>query len=158
MYEFYLVLQQQFNYFKGVLGERYNQDQSQFQDSLRNPVFPEEQTALQVFTHGVDSLYFSSKKIMNPKIKEHECKLASSIAKKENLYEGLLEAYQIALDAFEVIVQTFSADRSEEEVQTTFPNRIMKLHKWVAINVFHTVGHIAQAMRIQAIYLRNIQN
>ena len=158
MDEFYAVLEQQFNYFQQVMGERYEQDRVRFQDSLKKSIFPGEPTALQVFTHGVDSLYYSSKKIMNPKIEEHECKLETMIEKKENLYEGLVEAYQIALDAFKTIVDTYSVDQNEEEVQTTFPNRTMKLQQWIAINIFHTVGHIAQAMRIQAMYLRNIQN
>ncbi|MFX1479438.1 MAG: DinB family protein [Promethearchaeota archaeon] len=125
-----------------------------FEDSMRKSLFEKEETAQNVFVHAVTLLNWAMKKTSNPDADNKEIAIKLDPESKAPLYEQLLDLFDKAIKAYEEVRIKFT----EEDLQKTFKSpfgREMTYEDWFGFNIHHTIGHIYQAFRLQAIYLRH---
>ena len=145
-------LQKQLEYAKNVLLQRNNKS---FELSMKNSLFPGEPSALDVFTHGVSSLFWASKNLQFPNMDEHEFSLSIDPESNMSLMDQMVNLYQKAIDAFTVYLGLVNDEELKIKIPSPIGDGDMILHDWLGINIHHTIGHVSQALRLQALYLRN---
>jgi len=124
-----------------------------FEESMKTPLFKKEKTAFYLFVHSVSTLYMAMKKTTNPNADSKEISIKLDPESTAPLHEQLLELYSKAIDAYVEARSQFS----EENLKNTFKSpfgREMTYEDWFGFVIHHTIGHIYQAFRLQAIYLR----
>jgi hypothetical protein len=139
-----------YDYAKSLFEKRKDKH---FEDSMRNPIFEGEETALKLFTHSLSTLYWAMKKFDNPDVDNKEIALKLDPESTAPLHEQLLDLFKKALEAYVEIRSKYK----EEDLQNTFKSpfgREMTYEDWFGFVIHHTIGHIYQAFRLQAIYLR----
>ena len=124
-----------------------------FEESMKTPLFKKEKTAFYLFVHSVSTLYMAMKKTTNPNADSKEISIKLDRESTAPLHEQLLDLYSKAIDAYVEARSQFS----EEDLKNTFTSpfgREMTYEDWFGFIIHHTIGHIYQAFRLQAIYLR----
>ena len=124
-----------------------------FEESMKTPLFKKEKTAFYLYVHSVSTLYMAMKKTTNPNADSKEITIKLDRESTAPLHEQLLELYSKAIDAYIEARSQFS----EETLKNTFKSpfgREMTYEDWFGFIIYHTIGHIYQAFRLQAIYLR----
>ncbi|MFX1326156.1 MAG: DinB family protein [Promethearchaeota archaeon] len=125
-----------------------------FEDSMKNSLFEKEETALNVYVHAVTLLNWASKKTTNPDVDNKAISISLDPESTAPLHEQLLELYDKAIEAYVEARTKFT----EEDLKMTFKSpfgRDMTYEDWFGFIIHHTIGHIYQAFRLQAIYLRH---
>ena len=143
--------------FKAIYGYAKNmfdkRKDNHFEDSMKKPLFDGEETALNVFLHSVSVLNWASNTILNPDAKEGDFKLDLDPNTESPLYKELTELFKKAMGSFiEARTQI-----KEDELNKTFkgPFGELSYENWFGFMLHHTIGHIYQAFRLQALYLRH---
>lgn len=139
-----------YGYAKNLFEKRKD---NHFEDSMKKPLFDGEETALNVFLHSVSVLNWASNTMMKPEAKEEDYKLELDPASDSPLYKQLLELFKKAMGAFiEARSQINDADLTQ-----TFKSSFgeMSYENWFAFSIHHTIGHVYQALRLQALYIRH---
>jgi len=124
-----------------------------FEESMKNPLFEGEETAYNLFTHSINTLYWAMKIIANPDGDNKDISLKLDPESTAPLHEQLLDLFSKGIEAFEEVRTNFK----EEDLKNTFKSpfgREMTYEDWFGFVIHHTIGHIYQAFRLQAIYLR----
>jgi len=152
MQGFTIGLHKQLEYVKSILSQRNNKS---FELSLKNSLFTGEPTAIDVYIHGVSSLFWASKNLQFPNKDEHQFSLSIDSESNISLMDQMVNLYQKAIDAFTVYLGSVNEDDLEKKIPSPFGGDDMVLNDWLGINIHHTIGHVAQAIRLQALYLRN---
>ena len=125
-----------------------------FEESMKNPLFKREKTALDLFLHSISTLYGAMKKMTNPNASSKELSLKLNPESTAPLHEQLLFLFNKAIEVY-IEVRT---KYDEEELKNTFKSpfgREMTYEDWFGFIIHHTIGHIYQSFRLQAIYLRH---
>jgi len=141
-----------YDYAKSLFEKRKD---NHFEESMKNPLFKREETAIKVFIHSLSVLYWAMKKMANPDIDNKDIKpLKLNPESTAPLHEQLLDLFNEAIEAYvEVRIQY-----TEEDLQNKFKSpfgKEMTYEDWFGFIIHHTIGHIYQAFRLQAIYLRH---
>ena len=144
----------QLRYVRKVLSDRNSHSQS-FEASLKNPLFSGEPTALEVYVHGVSSLFWAIQKLRFPAKDDQEFSLAIDPESTIPLMDQMVDLYQKAIDALTIYLGSISEDTLKEKIPNPFSESEIGLLDWLGINIHHTIGHVAQALRLQALYLRH---
>lgn len=152
MQGFTIGLHKQLEYVKSILLQRNDKS---FELSLNNSLFPGEPTAIDVYIHGVSSLFWASKKLQFPNEDEQKFSLSIEPESSISLMDQMVNLYKKANDAFTVYLESINEDDLEKKIPSPIGGDDMVLHDWLGINIHHTIGHVAQALRLQALYLRN---
>jgi len=124
-----------------------------FEESMKNPLFEGEETALNVFIHSITLLNWAMKKMTNPDANNKDIAIKLDPESTAPLHEQLLDLFNIAIEAY-VEERT---KYKEEDLKNTFKSpfgREMTYEDWFGFIIHHTIGHIYQTFRLQAIYLR----
>jgi hypothetical protein len=125
-----------------------------FEESMKNPLFKKEQSALKVFMHSISVLYWAMKKMANPDIDNKDIPpLELDPESTAPLHEQLLALFNKAIEAYAEVRTKYT----EEDLNDTFKSpfgREVTYEDWFGFIIHHTIGHIYQAFRLQAIYLR----
>ena len=124
-----------------------------FEDSMKNSLFEGEETALKVFIHSISVLYWSMKKMTNPDAKNKDISIKLDPESTAPLHEQLLGLFKKAIEAYAEERTKYK----EEDLKKTFKSpygRELTYEDWFGFMIHHTIGHIYQAFRLQAIYLR----
>ena len=124
-----------------------------FEESMKTPLFKKEKTAFYLFVHSVSTLYMAMKKTTNPNADSKEISIKLDPESTAPLHEQLLDLYSKAIDAYVEARSQFS----EENLKNTFKSpfgREMTYEDWFGFIIHHTIGHLYQSFRLQAIYLR----
>ncbi len=141
-----------YDYAKSLFEKRKDKH---FEESMKNPLFKREQTALNVFIHSISLLYWAMKKMANPDADNKDIPtLKLDPESTAPLHEQLLELFSKAVDAYEEVRTKYK----EEDLKNTFKSpfgREVTYEDWFGFIIHHTIGHIYQAFRLQAIYLRH---
>ena len=140
-----------YDYAKSLFEKRKD---NHFEESMKNPLFKREKTALNLFIHSISTLYGAMKKMANPNASSKELSLKLDPESTTPLHEQLLDLFSTAIDAY-VEVRT---QYKEEDLNKTFTSpfgRDMTYEDWFGFIIHHTIGHIYQSFRLQAIYLRH---
>lgn len=148
-----LVLQHQLKYFKRIMTARIEK-YSNFDESMHESLFLDEPSPLDVLLHGFTNLNYACQKLMHPDIKAADCEVTLVNGDGSNLCAQLIDIFTKIFDYFTQTESSFLLEDKSKLVDTTFPDLQMELQEWLALNIFHTVGHIAQSMRLQGVYLR----
>ncbi len=125
-----------------------------FEESMKTSLFKREKTALDLFVHSASTLYMAMKKMANPNADAKEISIKLDRESTAPLHEQLLEIFSKAIEAY-VEVRT---KYTEEDLKNTFTSpfgREMTYEDWFGFIIHHTIGHIYQSFRLQAIYLRH---
>ncbi|MFW9824040.1 MAG: DinB family protein [Candidatus Thorarchaeota archaeon] len=125
-----------------------------FEDSMKKSLFDKEETAFNVFVHAVTLLNWASKKTTNPNADNKLISINLDPDSTAPLHEQLLDLYDKAIEAYVEARTKFT----EEDLKKTFKSpfgRDMTYEDWFGFIIHHTIGHIYQAFRLQAIYLRH---
>ncbi|MHA2390554.1 MAG: DinB family protein [Promethearchaeota archaeon] len=139
-----------YDYAKSLFEKRKD---NHFEESMKNPLFEKEQTALNVYVHAVTLLNWASKKTTDPDADNKAISINLDPDSTAPLHEQLLELYDKAIEAYVEARTKFT----EEDLKNTFKSpfgREMTYEDWFGFIIHHTIGHIYQAFRLQAIYLR----
>ncbi|MBY8991213.1 MAG: DinB family protein [Candidatus Lokiarchaeota archaeon] len=140
-----------YDYAKSLFEKRKD---NHFEESMKNSLFEKEETAIKVFVHAVTLLNWASKKTINPDADNKEIAINLDPESTAPLHEQLLDLFKVAFEAYEEARNKFK----EEDLQTTFKSpfgREMTYEDWFGFIIHHTIGHIYQTFRLQAIYLRH---
>ena len=139
-----------YSYAKSLFDKRKD---NHFEDSMKKSLFEGEETAINVFLHSVSVLYWASNTILKPEAKEDDFKLELDPASESPLYKQLSELFKKAMGSFIEARSQFN----EEDLSKIFkgPFGEITYDNWFAFMVHHSIGHIYQAFRLQALYLRH---
>ena len=135
-----------------ILFEKRKDDH--FEESMKTPLFKLEKTAHDLFLHSVSTLYMAMKKTTNPAADSKEITIRIDRESTAPLHEQLLDLFNKGIEAYIEARTKFS----EEDLNKTFKSpfgREMTYEDWFGFIIHHTIGHIYQAFRLQAIYLRH---
>ena len=125
-----------------------------FEESMKTPLFKREKTAHDLFVHSVSTLYMAMKKTTNPDADSKEITIRLDRESTAPLHEQLLDLFNKGIEAYIEARTKFS----EEDLKNTFKSpfgREMTYEDWFGFIIHHTIGHIYQAFRLQAMYLRH---
>ena len=125
-----------------------------FEESMKTPLFKREKTALDLFVHSVSTLYMVSKKTTNPDADSKELTIRLDPNSTKPLHEQLLEFFNKGIEAFVEARGNFTEEDLKKSFNSPF-GREMTYEEWFGFIIHHTIGHIYQAFRLQAIYLRH---
>jgi hypothetical protein len=149
---FTIGLRKQLEYVKKVLTDRDNET---FEVSLKNSLFPEEPTALEIYTHGVSSLFWAAQKLRFPAKDDQGFALTIDLNSNIPLKDQMLDLYRKAITALNQYLGTVTEADLGSKIPSPFGGGEMRLLDWLGINIHHTIGHVAQALRLQSLYLRH---
>ncbi|MFX1374500.1 MAG: DinB family protein [Promethearchaeota archaeon] len=139
-----------YDYVKDLFEKRKD---NHFEDSMKNPLFEGEQTAIDLFIHAISLLNWASRKTVDPDVDNKEIAIKLDPESTAPLHEQLLDLFNKAIEAY-VEART---KYKEEDLQNKFKSpfgREMTYEDWFGFIIHHTIGHIYQVLRLQAIYLR----
>ncbi len=128
--------------------------ENHFEDSMKTPLFKREKTAFDLFVHSVTTLYIAMKKTSNPNADSKDITIKLDRESTAPLHEQLLDLFSKGIEAFVEARTKFT----EEDLKNTFKSpfgREMTYEDWFGFIIHHTIGHLYQAFRLQAIYLRH---
>jgi hypothetical protein len=125
-----------------------------FQESFECSLFNGEPTASEVYIHGLKPLYQNSNKILRPDFNDSSVKFEMNM--NLNLTERYIELYERTLQLLKQI-QIKLTDEDLNKPLNVSPGlkTQISIREWICVNVMHTVTHIGQALRLQALYIRN---
>lgn len=138
-----------YDYAKSLFEKRLDH----FEDSMRNPIFEGEQTAIDLFIHAISLLNWASRKTIDPDVDNKEIAIKLDPESTEPLPQQLLELFNTAIKAYVEARSKFK----EEDLQNKFTSpfgREMTYEDWFGFIIHHTIGHVYQVLRLQAVYLR----
>ncbi len=139
-----------YDYAKKLFKKRKN---NHFEESMKNSLFEKEESALNVFIHSISLLNFAMKKMINPDASNKDIAIKLDPDSTAPLQEQLLDLFNIAIEAYVEVRSQYK----EEDLKNTFKSPFgqeMTYEDWFGFIIHHTIGHIYQAFRLQAIYLR----
>jgi hypothetical protein len=139
------------DYLKSLFEKRKD---NHFEDSMKNPIIEGEETALTVFVHAASICYWGAKLVIDPTIDQKELRLELDPSSTKPLYEQLLDMYEVAKNSFIEARSKYKEEELGGSFKRPWDGKDMKLDDWFGFIIHHTIGHIYQAMRLQAIYLR----
>ncbi len=139
-----------YSYAKSLFDKR---KENHFEDSMIKPLFDGEETAQNVFLHSVSILYWASYTVLKPEAKEGEYKLELDPASESPLHIQLLELFKKAMGSFIEARSQFNEEDLSRKFKSSFGE--MTYETWFGFMIHHTIGHIYQAFRLQALYLRH---
>ncbi|MFW9941648.1 MAG: DinB family protein [Candidatus Thorarchaeota archaeon] len=139
-----------YDYAKSLFEKRKD---NHFEESMKTPLFEGEETAFNVLVHAITTLNWAMKKMLNPDADNKDIAIKLDPASSAPLYEQLLDLFNIAIDAYVEARTKFKEEDLQNKFQSPF-GREMTYEDWFGFNIHHTIGHIYQALRLQAIYLR----
>ncbi|MHA1746461.1 MAG: DinB family protein [Promethearchaeota archaeon] len=145
-------LSKQLDYMKKVLSDR---DIESFDISLKSSLFPEEPSALEIYIHGVSSLFWVAQKLLFPDKDDQEFALAIDPDSAIPLKDQMVDLYKKAIEALTEYLGTITDAELMTKIPSPFGGGEMVLLDWLGINIHHTIGHVAQALRLQSLYLRH---
>ena len=125
-----------------------------FEESMKTSLFKREKTAFDLFVHAVSTLYMAMKKTTNPDADSKDIMIKLDPASTDPLHKQLLDFFDRGIEAYVEARTKFT----EEDLSKTFKSpfgREMTYEDWFGFIIHHTIGHIYQAFRLQAIYLRH---
>jgi hypothetical protein len=140
-----------YDYVKSLFEKRKD---NHFEDSMKNSLFEKEQTAIDLFIHAISLLNWASRKTINPDLDNQEIAIKLDPESTAPLHDQLLDLFNTAIEAYVEARTKFT----EEDLQKTFKSpfgREMTYEDWFGFIIHHTIGHIYQVLRLQAIYLRH---
>ncbi len=145
-----IVVERQLRYVKNVLLER----KENFQESFENSLFEGENTAAEVFIHGLTPLYKYSMNLLHPEITEKTLELnLNRDLPPPNQY---IDLYERVLNVLRDINEQMSEEELKEHIVFPFnPETTISRVEWIGLNIMHTVTHIGQALRLQSLYVRH---
>ncbi len=144
-----LVVERQFSYIANVFHNR----RQAFQESFENSLFEGEQSAADVYLHGVKTLYKYCSKLLNPDFEESRHII--EFDQKLSVLEQYIDLYKRTLLILKEIEQKFTNEELKQKVINPLnPASNIVLLDWIALNVMHSITHIGQALRLQTLYLR----
>jgi len=139
-----------YDYAKSLFEKRKD---NHFEESMKNSLFEKEQTAIDLFIHAISLLNWASRKTVDPDVDNKEIAIKLDTESTAPLHEQLLDLFNTAIEAYVEARSKFK----EEDLQNTFKSpfgREMTYEDWFGFIIHHTIGHIYQVFRLQAIYLR----
>jgi hypothetical protein len=139
-----------YDYVKSLFEKRKD---NHFEDSMRNPLFEKEQTAIDLYIHAINLLNWASRKTIDPDVDNKEIAIKLDPKSTAPLHEQLLDLFNTAIEAYVEARTKFK----EEDLQNKFKSpfgREMTYEDWFGFIIHHTIGHVYQVLRLQAIYLR----
>ena len=140
-----------YDYVKSLFEKRKD---NHFEESMKESLFKGEKTALDLFVHSVSTLNFAMKKTTNPNANMKDIAIKLDPKSTTPLHEQLLDLFNKANEAY-------TEERikyNEEDLKNMFKSpfgREMTYEDWFGFIIHHTIGHIYQSLRLQAIYLRH---
>jgi hypothetical protein len=144
------VVEKQLRYAKNVIQGR----REHFQESFENSLFEGEQTAAEVYIHGLNPLYKSCMKILDPKIDDSVLKL--DLNNELPVYEKYIDLYEQVLKVLKELESKMSEVELKEHITYPFnPDTTISRLEWIGLNIMHAVTHVGQALRLQSLYLRH---
>lgn len=148
--DYLIVVEKQLRYTKNIILGR----KEQFQESFENPLFEGEQTAAEVYIHGLNPLYKSCMKMLDPQIDDSVLKLEFN--NELPLYERYIDLYQQVLKILkEIQVKISEADLKGHIIYPFNPDITISRLEWIGLNIMHAVTHVGQALRLQSLYIRH---
>jgi hypothetical protein len=93
------------------------------------------------------------KKMTNPDASNKDISIKLDPNSTAPLHEQLLDLFNKAIGAYEEARVKYKEEDLKNSFQSPF-GREMTYEDWFGFIIHHTIGHIYQALRLQAIYLR----
>ncbi|MHA1977073.1 MAG: hypothetical protein ACW98F_11380 [Candidatus Hodarchaeales archaeon] len=148
--DYLIIVERQLKYAKNIILGR----KEKFQESFENSLFEGEQTAAEVYIHGLTPLYKSCMKILNPEIAESALKLERK--SELSLTDQYIDLYEQILKILREIEEKMKEEDLKGHIAYPFnPETTISRLEWIGLNVMHAVTHVGQALRLQSLYLRN---
>lgn len=142
------VMEKQFSYINKVLTAR----KEHFQESFEKPLFEGEQSAAEVYTHGITTTFRYCRKIIDNKTGESAAFEPDIELEDPNKY---LNLYEKTLHLLREVQQQSTEEDLNREVATFNSKTLMPLREWLSLNIMHTVAHVGQALRLQSLYIKH---
>lgn len=153
MIDYQIILEKQFSYVKDILLTR----KDNFHESFEKPLFEGEPTAAEVYMHGLNSFYKSCVKLISPEKNNSELKL--EVNRELGLPSQYIELYERTLQIFKELLQKMAEENLNKHIVFPLnPEKTISIIDWIGLNITHTAMHVGQALRLQALYIRNISD
>ncbi|MFX0084854.1 MAG: hypothetical protein ACFFAU_04205 [Candidatus Hodarchaeota archaeon] len=150
MRDLVILAEKQFSYTKRLLLRRKERFTESFSDSL----FQGESTAGEVFIHGIEPLFHFCYKILGSNTDESSTKI--ELDHDMNFPEHYIELYEKTLELLKILQLKLTEDDLNKPILFSSSSNSKKpLRELLCLNIMHTITHIGQALRLQALYLRN---
>ncbi|MFW9855502.1 MAG: hypothetical protein ACFFFG_10600 [Candidatus Thorarchaeota archaeon] len=149
MFDSIAVIEKQLAYVKKVLPAR----REHFQKSFENPLFKNEQSAGQVFIHGITPLYKYCLEILDRDNPEFAPNL--ELNPKFALHLQYLELYERTVSILKAAREKIMDEKLNKKGHFINSQTQMTLREELSLAIMHAVTHIGQALRLQSLYLRN---
>ncbi|MHA1945259.1 MAG: hypothetical protein ACXADW_01475 [Candidatus Hodarchaeales archaeon] len=144
------MVEKQLRYAKNIILGR----KEQFQESFENSLFEGEQTAAEVYIHGLNPLYKSCMKILDPKMDDSLLKLEFN--NQLPVYEKYIDLYEQVLKILKELEEKMSESDLKKHITYPFnPDTTISRLEWIGLNIMHAVTHVGQALRLQSLYIRH---
>ncbi len=149
MHDFVLLFKINYNY----VFQTFERRRDKFDESFTMSIREGEPSAEDVFRHAIMTMYKHSVRLMDPTkpLPSINLELNDSLPLRERYLEG----YRHAIDTFEKAIDALTMEQLDEKAQMAPPHaQHMRVREWISYITMHTIGHVAQALRLQAIALR----
>ncbi len=147
-------LRQHLRYVKAILDSRG--DNAQNDMAFREQIIDGEPAAWELFYHGVNALYRSSKCLADPSLNFHEFDLPR--LEDKPISAELIELYRNTISEFEEVCKKCNEDQLNEVIKAPHTGQDMRREDFIAAGVWHVIHHAGQALRFQGIAFRQMVN
>lgn len=139
-----------YNFVKYTLTTRHGSNDEAFKTSLNEYDFP----PAVIFFHGVHAFYRMVRMISEPELKFREIEMP----RKDGLTitDELMELYHDAIDRFVNAINTMDEAELEEQIPSPLNGQPISRKQWFAQSIMHAIHHVGQAVRIQGIVDRKL--
>ncbi|MHA2253215.1 MAG: DinB family protein [Candidatus Kariarchaeaceae archaeon] len=145
-----LPLKNYLGYIKYILSKR-----NEFSDIAFQKLIPGDTlTPLDLWYHGTNNLYRAARHIFDPEMDFSSINQERIVDLKAT--DETVELFTQANNDFEDALQKISAETLEKEIKSPISGNTTTLKSWIATNIMHTIGHLAQALRFQGIISREL--
>ena len=103
----------------------------------------------------MSSLFWAAQKLRFPEDDDAEFALAIAPESDQSLMDQMISLYRKTIEAFSSYLERVTEAELKGNIPSPFGDGEMILQEWLGINIHHTIGHVAQALRLQGLYLRN---
>ena len=150
MRDLVILAEEQFSYTRRLLLHR----KEHFSESFNSSLFQGESTAGEVFIHGIEPIFKFCHKILGTNTDKSSPEL--EIGSNMNLPEQYIDLYENIIHLLKKIHLKLTEEDLNMPISVSSNSSFQKpLRELLCLNIMHTITHIGQALRLQALYLRN---
>jgi len=135
-----------------TLTTRHGENDTAFSQAVNSYDFP----PASIFFHGVHALYRMIQIIDDPDLGFREIDMPRK--ENESITEELMQLYKENIDAFIDRLSHMTEEDLEKKIPSPLNGNPIRQQDWFAQSIMHTIHHVGQAVRLQGMVDRQLNN